>query len=101
MTGQRVRGGRIDGDGELVLEPEDDFCVENVSRRVHGRLVAGLLDGSLEGEAVERAVERLGRFLATADFRALRDGDPELRGPLARPLRLVDDGRGSLVPSKE
>ena len=101
MTGRQVRGGRIGDDGDVVLEPEDDFCIENVARRVHGRLVAGLLDGSLEGAAVERAVERLGRFLATADFRALRDGDPDLRGPLLRSVRLAEAPDGRLVPVKQ
>ncbi|NMC71115.1 MAG: hypothetical protein GYA57_13755 [Myxococcales bacterium] len=95
-----VRGARIEADGTVVIEGEDDFCIENASRRVHGRLIAGLLDGSLEGPAVERAVERLARFLATADFRALRDGDPDLRGPLARPVRLVEDDSGRVVPTK-
>jgi len=95
-----VRGARIETDGTVVLEAEGDFCIETVSRRVHGRLVAGLLDGSLEGPPVEQAVERLERFLSTADFRALRDGDPDLRGPLAHPVRLVEDDAGRVVPRK-
>ncbi|MBN1774664.1 MAG: hypothetical protein JXB32_25610 [Deltaproteobacteria bacterium] len=101
MAEQRVRGARLEDDGTVVIEGEDDFCIENASRRVHGRLVAGLLDGSLEGDAVERAAERLARFLSNADFRALRDGDPDLRGPLARPVRLVEDAAGRVVPRKE
>jgi hypothetical protein len=101
MVGRRVRGGRIEDDGTVVLEAEDDFCIENASRRVRGRLVAGLLDGSLEGAAVERAVERLERFLSTTDFRALRDGDPDLRGPLLRSVRLAEGSDGRIVPVKE
>lgn len=100
MSERRVRGARIEDDGTIVLEGEDDFCIENASRRVYDRLVAGLLDGSLAGPAVERAVERLERFLTTADFRTLRDRDPDLRGPLARPVRLVRDGSGRVVPEK-
>jgi hypothetical protein len=101
MGEQRVRGARIGNDGAPLLEAEDDFCIENVARRVHGRLVAGLLDETLAGAGVERAVERLERFLSEADFRALRDGDPDLRGPLLRPVRLVELGDGRVVPVKE
>ena len=101
MAGPRALGVRIGDDGTPVLEPEGDFCIQNVARRVHGRLVAGLLDGSLAGPAAERAVDRLTRFLAGTDFRRLRADDPELRGPLARPVRLVEDGAGRIEVTRE
>ena len=80
MEKTQIKGAMILGANELILELDGDLCIETMGRRVHRRLMNGLLDGTLSGEAVEGAVDMMARFLAEQDFAAIRGTDEELAG---------------------
>ena len=84
----QIKGAVLLGPNELILELDGDLCIETTGRKVHRRLMNGLLDGTLSGEAVEGAVNILARFLATQDFAAIRGTDEELAGSYRARVRV-------------
>ncbi len=76
----QIKGAILLGPNELILKLDGDLCIETTGRKVHRRLMNGLLDGTVSGEAVEGAVDMMARFLAEQDFATIRVSDEELAG---------------------
>lgn len=69
-----------------------EHCVETAARHEHRRLRDALLQADDPDPALAARLDLLQRFLEQSDFRALRAGDPRLRGGAA--VRVVVRGHG-------